>query len=57
MTRTRLIPRLLGLGALLLLLVALGAPLPARAMFLAGPDAGYLTGITIPVDGGAAHLG
>jgi meso-butanediol dehydrogenase / (S,S)-butanediol dehydrogenase / diacetyl reductase len=26
-------------------------------VFLAGPDAGYLTGITIPVDGGAAHLG
>jgi len=27
------------------------------AVFLAGPDAAYLTGITIPVDGGAAHIG
>jgi len=26
-------------------------------VFLCGPDAGYLTGITIPIDGGAAHLG
>ena len=25
-------------------------------VFLCGPDAGYLTGITIPIDGGAAHL-
>lgn len=27
------------------------------AVFLAGPDARYLTGITVPVDGGAAHIG
>jgi len=26
-------------------------------VFLCGPDAAYLTGITIPIDGGAAHLG
>lgn len=26
-------------------------------VFLCGPDAAYLTGITLPVDGGAAHIG